>query len=239
MKKRSNCLYFSVLYSIVIILFVLMSVAAGNAVTTIAENAPVENRKCIIIDPGHGGEDGGATSCTGVLESKYNLDISLRLNDLLQMLGYNTKMIRTTDMSIYTQGNTIAQKKVSDLKQRVHIVNNTEDAYLISIHQNYFSDSRYSGAQVFYAPTEQSKELALLLQRQFPLYLQKENKRTIKKASGVYLMEHIDCPGVLIECGFLSNPTETANLGDQVYQKKLCCVIATGVSNFLDRENVS
>jgi N-acetylmuramoyl-L-alanine amidase len=239
MKKRSNCLYFSVLYSIVIILFVLISVAAGNAVTTIAENAPVENRKCIIIDPGHGGEDGGATSCTGVLESKYNLDISLRLNDLLQMLGYNTKMIRTTDISIYTQGNTIAQKKVSDLKQRVHIVNNTEDAYLISIHQNYFSDGRYSGAQVFYASTEQSKELALLLQRQFPLYLQKENKRTIKKASGVYLMEHIDCPGVLIECGFLSNPTEAANLGDPVYQKKLCCVIATGVSNFLDRENVS
>lgn len=239
MKKRSNCLYFSVLYSIVIILFVFISVAAGNAVTTIVENAPVENRKCIIIDPGHGGEDGGATSCTGILESKYNLDISLRLNDLLQMLGYNTKMIRTTDMSIYTQGNTIAQKKVSDLKQRVHIVNNTEDAYLISIHQNYFSDSRYSGAQVFYAPTEQSKELALLLQRQFPLYLQKENKRTIKKASGVYLMEHIDCPGVLIECGFLSNPNETANLGDPVYQKKLCCVIATGVSNFLDRENVS
>ena len=202
-----------------------------SPVAKVYEEAPV----AVVIDPGHGGEDGGATSCTGVLESKYNLDISLRLNDLLQMLGYNTKMIRTTDMSIYTQGNTIAQKKVSDLKQRVHIVNNTEDAYLISIHQNYFSDSRYSGAQVFYATTEQSKELALLLQRQFPLYLQKENKRTIKKASGVYLMEHIDCPGVLIECGFLSNVEEEAKLRSADYQKQLCCVIASVVSNHLDR----
>lgn len=239
MKKRNNFLYFSVLYSSVIIIFLATAAVWGDTVTTIAEKTPNTDRKCIIIDPGHGGEDGGATSCAGILESKYNLEISLKLNDLLQMMGYNTKMIRTTDISIYTQGNSIAQKKVSDLKQRVNIANNTKNAYVISIHQNYFSDSRYSGTQVFYAPTGNSKELAAALQKQVATHIQKENKRTIKKASGIYLMEHIQCSGVLIECGFLSNQSEEAKLRDPSYQNDLCCVIATSLSNFLDREDVS
>lgn len=239
MKKRSNFLFFSAIYCCVIIIFIAVAIASSNAITTVAENMPDTDRNCIIIDPGHGGEDGGATSCAGVLESKYNLDISLRLNDLLQLIGYDTKMIRTADISIYTQGNTIAQKKVSDLKQRVKIANSTDDAYVISIHQNYFSDNRYSGAQVFYAPTEGSKELASELQKQIASHLQKNNKRTIKKASGIYLMEHIQCTGVLIECGFLSNEREEANLSDPRYQKSLCAVIAAGISNFLDRDNIS
>lgn len=239
MKKRNHYLYFSLVYSCVIIIFLTIAIVSSNTVTTLAENAARTDRKCIIIDPGHGGEDGGATSCAGILESQYNLEISLKLNDLLQMMGYNTKMIRTTDISIYTQGNSIAQKKVSDLKQRVSIANNTENACVISIHQNYFSDNRYSGAQVFYATTEDSKDLAAALQRQISTHLQKENKRTIKKASGIYLMEHIQCSGILIECGFLSNQSEEAKLRDPNYQKKLCSVIATGLSNFLDREEVS
>ncbi len=231
MKKGKMNLVFVPFYALIFLSVLLITLLGSNAITTMSQAAPLENRHTIVIDAGHGGEDGGATSCSGVLESSINLEIALRLDDLMHFLGYKTIMIRTSDTAIHTQGNTIAARKASDLKQRVKLANETENALLISIHQNYFSDSRYSGAQVFYAPTEQSKELALLLQRQFSLYLQKENKRTIKKASGVYLMEHIDCPGILIECGFLSNPTETANLGDPVYQKKLCCVIASVLVN--------
>ena len=188
---------------------------------------------CIVLDAGHGGEDGGATSCTGVLESGINLEITLRLRDLLHLLGRETRMIRTSDISVYTKGGSIAQKKMSDLKERVRIVNTTPNAMLLSIHQNNFSDSRYSGAQVFYADTQGSERLAKVLQCTLISSLNKGSNRECKKSDGVYLMEHISCPGILVECGFLSNPAEEARLRSPDYQRKLCCVIATTVSSFL------
>ncbi len=218
----------------IVILGVLIGVHLGNrAVTVMAEGRPIERAHCIIIDPGHGGEDGGATSCTGKLESGYNLEIALRLNDLMHLLGFDTNMIRTTDTSIYIKGDTIAQKKVSDLKERVRIVNETESALLLSIHQNNFSDGRYSGAQVFYAGTEGSEQLAKQLQSALVASVNPGSNRKCKKSDGVYLMEHINCTGVLIECGFLSNAGEEARLRDPGYQKKLCCVIAATTSSFL------
>ena len=99
------------------------------------------------------------------LESSFNLEISLRLNDLFHLLGYETRMIRTTDTSVYTKGDTIAQKKASDLKERVRIVKDTENALLLSIHQNIFPEGKYSGAQVFYADTPGSEALAVRLHR--------------------------------------------------------------------------
>lgn len=223
-----------VLFYVFIIVMVLLAAQWGSvAVTVFSENKPIERECCIIIDPGHGGEDGGATSCTGILESTYNLEIALRLNDLFHFLGYDTKMIRTSDTSIYTQGNTIAQKKISDLKERVRIVNETENALFLSIHQNNFSDSRYSGAQIFYAETEGSEQLAKQLQTAFTSTLNPGSRRMSKKSDGVYLMEHINATGVLIECGFLSNPGEEAKLRSGEYQKQLCCVIASTVSSFV------
>lgn len=230
MKKPRRWVLF---YLFTIVGILALSDWGSRAVTVIAENAPMERKTCIIIDPGHGGEDGGATSCTGVLESTYNLSIATRLNDLMHLLGYETKMIRTTDTSVYTKGETIAQKKVSDLKERVRMVNETENALLLSIHQNNFPDGRYSGAQVFYAGTEGSRELAEQLQAAFVSTLNPGSKRKCKKSDGIYLMEHIEHPGILIECGFLSNPGEEAKLRDGNYQKNLCCVIAATVSKYL------
>lgn len=220
-------------YGLITAVFLLITQLGSHSVTVIAENVPIERKHCIIIDPGHGGVDGGATSCSGQLESTYNLEISLRLHDLLHLLGYDTKMTRTSDISIYTKGNSIAQKKVSDLKERVRIVNETENALLLSIHQNNFSDSRYSGAQVFYADTRGSRELAEKLQTAFVASLNPGSNRKSKKSDGVYLMEHINCTGVLIECGFLSNIEEDAKLRSAAYQKKLCSVIAATVSQYL------
>ena len=190
----------------------------------------------IIIDAGHGGVDGGATSCTGIYESQINLEIALRLDDLMHLFGYDTKMIRTTDISVYTEGETIAAKKVSDLKHRVSLVNETNNGILVSIHQNQFSDSRYSGAQVFYSKNGQSRLLAEQLQSAFIADLNVGSSRMAKPANGIYLMEKITKPGVLIECGFLSNFKEEAALRDQKYQKKLCSVIAATLSSYLGRE---
>lgn len=230
MKTRKGWI---LVYGIIIAGVILMAHWGSMAVTVISENIPVERNHRIIIDAGHGGVDGGATSCTGLLESTYNLDIALKLNDLFHLLGYDTVMIRTTDISVYTRGESIAQKKISDLKERVRIANETEGAILLSIHQNNFSDSRYSGAQIFYASTEGSSELARQMQSTMIRTLNPGSNRQSKKSDGVYLMEHIVCPGILIECGFLSNVREEALLRSREYQQKLCCVIASTVDAFL------
>lgn len=215
--------------------FLCAAILGSRAVTVVSQMVPVEREHIIVIDPGHGGEDGGATSCTGVPESRFNLEITHRLEDLLHLLGYDTLMTRETDVSIYTQGDTIAGKKASDLKERVRIVNARENALLVSIHQNLFPDSRYSGAQVFYSPTEDSDELAKAMQARFVQTINPGSNRQAKKAEGIYLMQHINCTGILIECGFLSNPQEEAALRSSDYQQKLCCVIATGLTEFLTR----
>lgn len=217
-------------YLLIFILLIGLAAGGSKMVSVMAEKDVVKRKHCIIIDAGHGGVDGGATSCTGVLESQLNLEIALRLEQLFHLLGFKTRMIRSTDISIYTKGDTIAAKKVSDLKERVRIVNEQEGGILISIHQNTFSDSRYGGAQVFYPDSEGNKGLAVEMQKALVSYLNPGSNRQAKRGEGIYLLEHIERPGLLIECGFLSNPEEEAKLRNDVYQKQLCCVIAGVIS---------
>ncbi len=231
--KKSNWVGLLPYYLLVAILCIGGASLSSGAVTAYNQTAGVEREHTIIIDAGHGGIDGGATSCTGVLESAMNLEIARRLNDLLRLLGMDTVMIRTTDTSIYTEGNTIAAQKVSDLKERVRICNETENAILVSIHQNTFSDSRYGGAQVFYAGTEGSHRLAQLLQEELSKTVNPGSKRKCKPGKTVYLLENIRCTGILVECGFLSNPAEEAKLRDAGYQQYLCGVIAHTLSECL------
>lgn len=223
--------YFFYCFTILILLFCIMS--ASQVITVISENITPERSRCIIIDPGHGGEDGGAISLSGQPESKYNLEIALRLKDMMHLLGHDTRLTRCDDVSIYTKGETLSQKKASDLKERVRIINETTGALLISIHQNHFSDTKYFGAQVFYADDGKSKALAKHIQTALVSSLNPESNRKAQKISGVYLMEHINCPGILIECGFLSNVPEEAQLRNPEYQKKLAGTIAASVSQHL------
>ena len=232
--KRDTWIVFTPFYLLVVIMFLGIAQMGSNTITTIHQQKPVDREHRIVIDAGHGGIDGGATSCTGVLESHLNLEIALRLEDMFHLLGYDTVMIRRTDESIYTQGNTIAAQKVSDLKERVRIANETAGAILISLHQNTYSDSRYRGAQVFYADGDDSKKLAQVLQQNLVSILNPGSQRKSKPAKGVYLMEHISCPGILIECGFLTNPEEEAQLKSSEYQTNLCAVITATLSSCLD-----
>ena len=233
MKKQLKYRSLLPVYAVLMASVFLVAMIGSRAVTVITVSAPIAERKTVIIDAGHGGVDGGAVSCTGVYESNLNLDIALKLNDLMHFLGIKTIMIRDSDRSVYTSGETIAQKKISDLKERVRIVNGTPGAILISIHQNYFADSRYSGAQVFYAQTDGSKLLAESLQNAFIKTINPTSRRQIKKSDGVYLMQHVQCPAALIECGFLSNANEEYKLRTQEYQRQICSVIASSVSNYL------
>lgn len=188
----------------------------------------------VILDAGHGGEDGGASTADGVLESGINLEIALRLRDLLAFAGADTQMIRDTDTAVYSGDcRTISQKKVSDLKNRASMVNAVENGLLVSIHQNYFEQTKYCGAQVFFAKTDGSKALAERIQQSLRENVDAANHRQCKPSQSVYLMEHIECTGVLIECGFLSNYEEAKRLQTDAYQKKLSAAICGAITEYL------
>lgn len=194
-----------------------------------------ESPVTVVVDAGHGGEDGGATSVSGAQESRINLEIALRLRDLLAFAGVPTAMIRETDTAVYTGDcRTIAEKKVSDLKNRAAAVNATPNALLISIHQNFFPEGKYRGTQVFYARTDGSEALARRIQDTVRETVDPNNHRQIKKSQAVYLMEHIQCTGVLVECGFLSNAQEDALLQSADYQKKLAAAVGGAAIQYLE-----
>ena len=187
--------------------------------------------RTLILDAGHGGEDGGAVSVTGALESQLNLSITKRARDLLGFYGISALLTREEDVSLHdASAKSLREKKIADLKFRVNTVQTSDTPLLISIHQNTFQDTRYSGAQVFYAPTNGSADLAEHMQKTLKTALDPSNGRSAKQiADSVYLMNHITCPAILIECGFLTNPEEEARLRSDSYQKK----IAAGISSAL------
>ena len=182
----------------------------------------------LVLDAGHGGEDGGAVSLTGVPESGINLAIVLKLDQILGLYGQAPVVLRTSDISLHDESaGTLREKKVSDLHNRVSAIESVENAALLSVHQNTFTNQKYHGAQVFFAPTDGSEALAVHVQEGLRTALDPENARQAKPIPDtVYLMNHISCPGILIECGFLSNPEEEALLRSDGYQTKLAAAMA-------------
>ncbi|MBE6932206.1 MAG: hypothetical protein E7464_02335 [Ruminococcaceae bacterium] len=214
---------------------ILAAALGGEAVSVSGEGSG----NVIYLDPGHGGEDGGAVSVSGVQESELNLAISLRLRDLLQLCGMSTEMTRDGDYAIYSDGcQTIAQKKVSDLRNRVELLQQNPGAILVSIHQNQFPEEKYHGAQVFYNQGTNSETLASFMRDALKAGLDPENNREIKKAQDIFLMEQIENTAVLIECGFLSNREEEAKLRDEQYQKKIACAISAGLMNYIEDQSL-
>ena len=193
-----------------------------------AASAHSAQKSIIVIDPGHGGEDGGAVAVSGTPESRINLDIALRTDQLCGLLGIRSTLLRTKDVSLADEGaGSIREKKRSDLKNRANLVNQIPGARLLSIHQNFFERESPHGAQAFYRGDEASLTWAQALQDSLRNHLDPENTRTaVQVPEFVYLMRHVDCPAVLVECGFLSNPEEDAKLEDAAYQKKLAAVLA-------------
>lgn len=182
----------------------------------------------LVLDAGHGGEDGGAVSLTGVPESQINLAIVLKLRDVLGLYGVDPVLLRETDVSLHDgDAGTLREKKRSDLKNRVAAIEAVEGGTLLSIHQNTYPGSRYHGAHVFYAPTEGSQPLAEHFQNSIKAALQPDNERAVKRIPDtVYIMNHVTCPAVLVECGFLTNRSEEAMLRDEDYQRKLAAIVA-------------
>lgn len=176
----------------------------------------------LVIDPGHGGEDGGA-SCKGKKESEINLVISQKLEALCRFCGVEYVMTRDSEDISYPETlKTTSERKVYDQNRRLEIINSTDNAILISIHQNKYISASPRGPQAFFARTDGSEELAKLVQNAMNTVLYPENRRIATRIQdSIYLMKKVECPAVLAECGFISNPSEAELLVEADYQTKL------------------
>ena len=200
-----------------------------------ASSMPI-TQKTVIVDAGHGGDDGGAIGIDGTVEKDINLDIALKLEKILKFYGFNVIMTRTQEVMTCDDGlDSLRKRKISDIHNRFELMRKNPDAIFISVHQNKFEDSSQHGTQVFYSGNdERSKELAEAIQTSVTLTLQRKNDRVVKKSgSGIYLLYHAKIPAVLVECGFISNSDEVKKLKDESYRMKLAILIADGLLKYL------
>ena len=238
-------------YIIFVFVFLLLAVgllfliyrlgAPGTQVDNDTEQALPSPSRTIILDAGHGGEDGGAVGTVDereIYEKDINLTVTLMLRDLLEKEGFNVILTRETDTLLYDRNTEYkGRKKALDLAARLAIGQNTPDATFISIHMNAFPQKQYRGLQVYYSPNHPaSATIARTIQSQTVQLLQPDNTRAVKRAdSNIYLLHHMKCPAVLVECGFLSNEEECRLLCDKGYQEKLAytlfCAIRQATSD--------
>ena len=212
-------------------LTVYLSFSGRTVGSTVASTDTVQ----FIIDPGHGDLDGGTQSSDGTLEKDINLDISLRLNEIMVSHGIKTVMTRIDDNIEYGNESSIYGKKKADINSRMKIIEDNPQAVFISIHQNYFNESKYSGSQVFYSGNNaKSESLAQCIQQSIVESIQPENTRQIKKSgSEIFLLYNAQIPAVMVECGFLSNENEARLLKTESYRQKIAEAIFTGIENYL------
>lgn len=237
-KNRRKQLAFLILTGMCVVFFV-QSFQAFCRITREASQLNPAPSMTVVLDAGHGGEDGGAQAPDGSLEKTYNLEIAQILRRYLQNAGFSVIMTRETDDDLSDPSlPTIHTRKEDDLRKREQLVKENSPCYFISIHQNKFSDSRYGGTQVLYSPNhEDSQKVAQAIQESFATHLQPDNTRTPKAATdSIYLLWHIQQPAVLVECGFLSNEEDLALLQNPVYQHKVASCILLGVAAYLEKE---
>lgn len=221
---------------VLIISYLAVYYTLDEASAYLPVSAPAEKSVIVVLDAGHGGMDGGCSSAEGVPEKGINLNILLGVRDLCRLYGYPVEVTRDKDISIHDKGVTgVGNQKRSDMDNRLALFNKYPNSVCISIHQNKFVDSKYSGAQMFYSETNPlNEELARIMQKKFVENLQPENTREIKKCEKeLFLCYFCDNPTVMIECGFLSNPEEAAKLTSEEYQREVAFTIFAGLNEFL------
>ncbi|WP_115642499.1 N-acetylmuramoyl-L-alanine amidase CwlD [Clostridium putrefaciens] len=192
--------------------------------------------KIILIDPGHGGIDGGAVSKSGVLEKDINLSISKMLKESLEKEGYEVHITREEDKGLHEDKGTIREKKNQDLNNRCLMKDKIKCDMFLSIHLNMFPQIKYSGAQVWYSDYEKSKDFAKILQDTLREELNPSNNRKEKSAGDTYkiLRDGYKAPCVIIECGFLSNIEEEAKLKTVEYQDSIAKAITKAVNKYYE-----
>ena len=229
------CILFSALTAFLIWCGAILLCGRGTS----AEDAAAPSRPIIVIDAGHGGEDGGASGTDGTKEKDLNLLVAQSLADILTAAGYDVRMTRTDDRLLYDLYGDLTDytghKKTYDLRNRLRFTEEAGADLLLSIHMNKFPQPQYSGLQVYYSPTApESRTVAEVIRNYTKLYLQPENERETKAAtSSIYQLHRIQRPAVMVECGFLSNEEELSRLKDEIYRRQLALVIACAAAECL------
>lgn len=232
---KRNTLILCALAFVLIVSAALILVFGMNADTS-AEDSEIKGT--VVIDPGHGGPDGGASS-GDVQEKDLNLSVALKLRDILGENGYAVVMTRETDD--IQMGENGKYSKKADLSHRMDVLNSANSDVFISIHMNKFTDPKYSGAQVFSSDNgDESKRLGEAIQASLKNNLDNSNTRAAKgNERNVYILRNAKGPAVLVECGFLSNADELQKLTDEEYQKKLAEAIQKGMEDYLSADSES
>ena len=213
-----------------------VAVAGTLGAVKIGRLAQPPAQPVILLDAGHGGFDGGAVAKDGTAEKDINLAVTLKLDALLRAMGFTTRLIRSEDTSVEDEGTSVRERKKSDIHNRFAMMEQNPGCLYLCLHQNYFPGASSHGAQVFYtAGNPDAKALAASLQAAIVADLQPENHRQIKPCTrDVYLIYHAKETAVLVECGFLSNAGDLANLKDDAYQSKLAFAICDGLIQYLN-----
>lgn len=245
--KKSNFFLFRKIFPFVLLCITLSAFVfhTTKAVSVVNFHADIFEKKekfkdeLVILDAGHGGEDGGATGVNGISEKDINFTITLSVKEKLEQAGFSVLLTREDDTLI--GDNTLAsilERKRSDTKRRLEIIKENENATFISIHQNHFSQERYHGAQIFYSGNHPDSEiLAEYIRKSIVESTQPENTRQNKKAEkNIYILFHSERPAVLVECGFISNYNEAEKLAQAEYQEKIAEAIAKGVVSYFENK---
>ena len=235
--------FLCVFVSVIILFATGIFIVSKNSATTsaIVETYNKSTGYTVVLDAGHGGEDGGAVASDGTVEKNINLNITENIALFFDLFGIDYISVRTEDISVCDDGlKTVRKRKVSDILNREAMVNSTENAILLSIHQNFFTQSEYSGTQVFYSANRvESSVLAQKIQEKVRNCLQPDNTREIKKSGdNIYLLYNAKQIAVMVECGFLSNNAELEKLKDPVYNSQLSYCIVTGLIDFITKRDV-
>ena len=225
-----------------VLIVMLVSITFGKIVEKRKDEAVSASTKnenvAIVIDPGHGGEDPGSVADDGTLEKDLNLEIANLVKALCILNGQEVKMTRTEDTLLYDYYDDLqdytGKKKIYDLKNRLKIAEESKGALYLGIHMNKFSQAKYSGVQIYYSKNAtESYSIASDLSKSIKTYLQPNNNRQIKGAdSSIYILNNIENPAILVECGFLSNENELAMLKNEEYRAKLALVIFSSIYNY-------
>jgi len=222
-------LFLSILFAI---LFVLAEKTRPKNELGVVNKDSNSLPKTVILDAGHGGEDGGASSADGLLEKDLNLALALAMRDILEANGVKVILTRDTDTLLYDRNVDFqGRKKMLDMAARLKIANNAPNAIFVSLHMNTYPHPSCQGVQVWYSENNStSEEIAKTIHKSVQELLQPDNDRPVKRSgSSIYLLHHLACPAVLVECGFLSSPEEAALLGDENYRQQLALTLCMGI----------
>ena len=231
-RKRITLILSGIFLSIFV--FILTTGKNGEQNKYISTVSLPASGKIIVIDAGHGVPDEGAQSSNGTTEAETNLKIALKLQNLLEQSGCTVILTRSDENAIYDiDSKTLKQKKISDIKNRVKIGNESSADIFVSIHLNKIPQSQYDGWQTFYKEgSEEGAKLAKIIQESLNKTIQKENNRIAKTIDKIYIIKHVEIPTTIVECGFLSNPEEEKLLLEDDYQNRLAWGIYNGIIDY-------